>query len=53
MFDMLKIKADQIDTSVNEFLKTHSIKERDDIIIETDERFMRVTIVYKVKVDQV
>ena len=54
MFDMLKTKkAEDIDEKVNEFLKTVNVKEEDSIAIEQGDGYIRVSIIYKVKVDKV
>ncbi len=54
VFDMLKTKKpEDIDEKVNEFLKLHSVKDEDQINIEQGEGYIRVSIVYKVKVDKV
>ena len=54
MFDMLKTKkAEDIDNKVNEFLKNSSVKDEDSIAIEQGDGYIRVSIIYKVKVDKV
>lgn len=46
-------KPEEIDEKVNEFLKSHNIKEEDNITIEQGDAYIRVSIIYKVKVDKV
>jgi len=47
---MLKTKKpEDIDEKVNEFLKTVSVKEEDNITIEQGDGYIRVSIIYKVK----
>ncbi len=54
VFDMLKTKKpEDIDEKVNEFLKAHSIKDEDQITIDQGDAYIRVSIIYKVKVDKV
>ena len=54
MFDMLKTKkTDDIDGSVNEFLKTHIVKDEEQITIDQGDGYIRVSVIYKVKVDKV
>jgi len=54
VFDMLKTKKpEDIDEKVNDFLKTHNIKDEDQITIDQGDAYIRVSIVYKVKVDKV
>ncbi len=54
IFDMLKTKkSEDIDGAVNEFLKTHIVKDEEQITIDQGEGYIRVSIVYKVKVDKV
>jgi len=54
MFDMLKTKkVEDVDIPVNEFLKTVNVKDEDSIAIEQGEGWIRVSIIYKVKVDKV
>jgi hypothetical protein len=54
MFDMLKTKkAEDVDIPVNEFLKTVNVKEEDNISIEQGEGYIRVSVIYKVKLDKV
>jgi hypothetical protein len=54
MFDMLKTKkAEEIDERVNDFLKTVKIKDEDSIAIEQGDGYIRVSVIYKVKVDKV
>ena len=54
MFDMLKTKkADEIDEKVNEFLKTANVKDEDQITLDQGDGYIRVSIIYKVKVDKV
>ena len=54
IFDMMKTKKpEDIDEKVNEFLKTVNVKEADDIAIEQGDAYIRVSIIYKVKVDKV
>lgn len=54
VFDMIKTKKpEEIDEKVNEFLKSHNIKEEDNITIEQGDAYIRVSIIYKVKVDKV
>lgn len=51
---MLKTKkSEDIDGAVNEFLKTHIVKDEEQITIDQGEGYIRVSIVYKVKVDKV
>lgn len=53
MFDMLKTKKpEEIDEKVNEFLKTANIKDEDSIAIDQGDAYIRVSIIYKVKVDK-
>ncbi len=54
VFDMLKTKKpEEIDERVNEFLKAHNIKDEDQITIDQGDAYIRVSIIYKVKVDKV
>ncbi len=54
VFDMLKTKKpEEIDEKVNEFLKAHNVKDEDQITIEQGDGYIRVSIIYKVKVDKV
>jgi len=54
IFDMMKTKKpEEIDEKVNEFLKTVNVKEADDIAIEQGDAYIRVSIIYKVKVIKV
>lgn len=54
VFDMLKTKKpEEIDEKVNEFLKAHNIKDEDQITIDQGDAYIRVSIIYKVKVDKV
>jgi len=54
VFDMLKTKKpEDIDEKVNEFLKAHSIKDEEQITIDQGDAYIRVSIIYKVKVDKV
>ena len=54
IFDMMKTKKpEDIDEKVNEFLKTVNVKEADDIAIEQGDAYIRVSIIYKVKVIKV
>ena len=54
VFDMLKTKhPEEIDEKVNEFLKAHNIKDEDQITIDQGDAYIRVSIIYKVKVDKV
>ncbi len=59
IFDLVKtIKKpedidEKLDKKVNEFLKTVNVKEADDIAIEQGDGYVRVSIIYKVKVDKV
>jgi len=46
-------KPEDIDEKVNEFLKTVNVKEADDIAIEQGDAYIRVSIIYKVKVIKV
>ena len=46
-------KPEDIDDKVNEFLKTHHVKDEDQITIDQGDGYIRVSIVYKVKVDKV
>ncbi len=51
---MLKTKKpEELDEKVNEFLKAHSIKDEDQITIDQGDAYIRVSIIYKVKVDNV
>ncbi len=51
---MLKTKKpEDIDGSVNEFLKAHVVKDEDQITIDQGEGYIRVSVIYKVKVDKV
>jgi len=43
----------QIDEPVNEFLKTIDVKDEDKITIDQGDGYIRVSIIYKVKVDKV
>jgi len=53
IFDMLKTKkADEIDEKVNEFLKTANVKDEEQITIDQGDAYIRVSIIYKVKVDK-
>lgn len=53
MFDMLKTKkAEEIDEKVNEFLKTANVKAEDQITIEQGDGYIRVSVIYKVKIDK-
>ena len=54
VFDMLKTKKpEDIDEKVNEFLKIHDIKDEEQITIDQGDAYIRVSIIYKVKVDKV
>ena len=54
VFDMLKTKKpEDIDEKVNEFLKAHNIKDEEQITIDQGDAYIRVSIIYKVKVDKV
>ncbi len=54
VFDMLKTKKpEEIDEKVNEFLKAHDIKDEDQITIDQGDSYIRVSIIYKVKIDKV
>lgn len=59
IFDLVKtIKRpedidEKMDKEVNTFLKTVNVKEADDIAIEQGDGYIRVSIIYKVKVDKV
>ena len=51
---MLKTKkSEDIDGLVNEFLKTHVVKDEDQITIDQGEGYIRVSVIYKVKIDKV
>ena len=51
---MTKVKKpDEIDDKVNEFLNKSNVKEACDITIEKDEHFLKVSVIYKVKVIKV
>jgi len=51
---MLKTKKpEEIDEKVNEFLKIHNVKDEDQITIDQGDSYIRVSIIYKVKVDKV
>ncbi len=53
MFDMLKTKkAEEIDEKVNEFLKTVNVKDEDSIAIEQGDGYIRVSVIYKMKVNK-
>jgi len=53
VFDMLKTKKpEEIDERVNEFLKSHNIKDEEQITIDQGDTYIRVSIIYKVKVDK-
>lgn len=53
IFDMLKTKKpEEIDERVNEFLKSHNIKDEEQITIDQGDAYIRVSIIYKVKVDK-
>ncbi len=59
IFDLVKtIKKpedidEKLDKKVNDFLKTVNVKESDDIAIEQGDGYVRVSIIYKVKIDKV
>ena len=54
IFDMLKTKkSEDIDGLVNEFLKSHVVKDEDQITIDQGEGYIRVSVIYKVKIDKV
>jgi len=54
VFDMLKTKKpEDIDEKVNEFLKTVNVKDEEQITIDQGDAYIRVSIIYKVKVDKV
>ncbi len=54
MFDMLKTKhPEEIDAKVNEFLKTASVKDEDQITIDQGDGYIRVSIIYKVSINKV
>jgi len=51
---MLKTKKpEEIDEKVNEFLKMHHVKDEDQITIDQGDSYIRVSIIYKVKVNKV
>ncbi len=51
---MLKTKKpEDIDEKVNEFLKTVNVKDEEQITIDQGDAYIRVSIIYKVKVDKV
>jgi len=51
---MTKIKKpEEIDDRVNEFLNKSNVKETSDITIEKDEHFLKISVIYKVKVNKV
>ena len=53
-FDMTKIKKpEEIDDRVNEFLNKSNVKEAGDITIEKDEQFLKISVIFKVKVIKV
>ncbi len=53
MFDMLKTKkAEEIDEKVNEFLINSNVKDEEQITIDQGDTYIRVSIIYKVKVDK-
>ncbi len=59
IFDLVKtIKRpedidEKMDKKVNEFLRTVNVKEEDNIIIDQGDGYIRVSIIYKVKIDKV
>ena len=59
IFDLVKtIKKpedidEKMDKEINTFLKTVDVKEEDNIIIDQGDGYIRVSIIYKVKVDKV
>lgn len=59
IFDLIKtIKRpedidEKMDKEVNEFLRTVNVKEEDNIIIDQGDGYIRVSIIYKVKIDKV
>ena len=54
VFDMLKTKKpEDIDEKVNEFLKTVNVKDEEQITIDQGDAYIRVSIIYKLKVDKV
>lgn len=54
IFDMLKTKKpEDIDGVVNEFLKIHNVKDEDQITIDQGDAYIRVSVIYKVKVNKV
>ncbi len=51
---MTKIKKpEEIDDRVNEFLNKSNVKEAGDITIEKDEQFLKISVIFKVKVIKV
>jgi hypothetical protein len=46
-------KSEEIDDLVNPFLKTVDVKDEDKITVEQGEGYVRVSIIYKVKIDKV
>lgn len=55
IFDVAKHVTDpekQIDTPVNDFLKTVDVKDEDKILIDQGDGYVRISITYKVKVDK-
>lgn len=54
IFDTIKTtkKSEEIDDLVNPFLKTIDVKDEDKITVEQGEGYVRVSIIYKVKVDK-
>ena len=54
MFDMLKTKkAEEIDEKVNEFLIKSHVKDEEQITIDQGDGYIRVSIIYKVKINKV
>jgi len=54
VFDMIKTKKpEDIDEKVNKFLKTVNVKDEEQITIDQGDAYIRVSIIYKVKIDKV
>ena len=55
IFDMIKTtkKAEEIDEPVNTFLKTVKVKDEDKIMIEQGEGYVRISIIYRVRLNNV
>ncbi len=46
-------KPEDIDEKVNKFLKTVNVKDEEQITIDQGDAYIRVSIIYKVKIDKV